>query len=124
MWMRILKVILGGILLEILFFGYCFFYVNYKVGIPCLFDKITGYLCPGCGITRCLLALIRGELDQAFNYNKLVFIMLPFIIVYLFYRIYLYVFDKKDKILKNIPSIFSYILLGVVILFGILRNIW
>ncbi len=41
------------------------------LGIPCLFHKITGYLCPGCGNTRAALALLRLDLGAALSYNLL-----------------------------------------------------
>ena len=34
--------------------------------LPCVFKKITGYNCPGCGIQRSVLALLKGNLYQSF----------------------------------------------------------
>lgn len=95
---------------------------KYHIMLPCLFFRITGYLCPGCGITRCLICLTKGNFYQAFCYNKLFFLLMPFFIAYIFYSLYLYLFSKKDKILKNIPSAIWYLLLIIIILFGIVRN--
>ena len=50
------KVILGTTAL----LGLCFyFFLNQRlsIGIPCLFYQITGFYCPGCGVTRMLFAL-------------------------------------------------------------------
>ena len=41
------------------------------IGIPCLFYKYTGLLCPGCGNSRAALALLRLDLLGALNYNLL-----------------------------------------------------
>ena len=120
---RLNHVIIRYLILLLIFVSY---YTINKItgfGIPCLFNEITGWQCPGCGITRCLFSLVQFKFKDAFNYNPLVFIYLPFIIAYFIYTDYLYIYDKKDKILIKIPKVFTYILVVITILFGILRNI-
>jgi hypothetical protein len=39
---------------------------------PCIFHALTGYYCPGCGGTRAVNALLRGQLLKAFAYHPLV----------------------------------------------------
>lgn len=41
------------------------------IGIPCLFRKMTGLLCPGCGNSRAVLSLLKLDLKAAFFYNML-----------------------------------------------------
>ncbi len=41
-------------------------------GIPCLFQRLTGLYCPGCGATRALRALLKGRLLQSLLYHPLV----------------------------------------------------
>ncbi len=36
---------------------------------PCLFAKITGLPCPGCGMTRATVALIKGDWAASFAYH-------------------------------------------------------
>ena len=48
-------------------------------GIPCLFHRITGFKCPGCGITGLFTALSRFDLKAAYASNQFVFITLPFL---------------------------------------------
>jgi hypothetical protein len=36
---------------------------------PCPFYLLTGIHCPGCGMTRACIALARGEIGQALQYN-------------------------------------------------------
>src|SRR4051812_31409522 len=45
----------------------------------CIFYTLTGLHCAGCGATRCVGALVRGDIEQAFAYNPLFVIVLPFI---------------------------------------------
>jgi hypothetical protein len=37
----------------------------------CLFQTVFGFPSPGCGLTRSFLALVRGDLPQAFSYHLL-----------------------------------------------------
>ena len=46
-------------------------------GIPCLFNQVTGFLCPGCGTSRMALALMRFDFQEAFRYNPVAFVTVP-----------------------------------------------
>ncbi len=46
----------------------------------CLFKNTTGMPCPGCGLTRSYLALLKGDIVDAFNYHPL-FFTIPFILL-------------------------------------------
>lgn len=120
---RMLKIISLNISLIIIFFGYYFLNHFFNFTINCPFHYFTGYYCPGCGVTRLLFYLIQGKIKKAFFSNCLVFILLPFIFFYIFYKQYLYIFDKKDKILSKIPNYVYYLIIIITILFGILRNL-
>ena len=90
------------------------------VGIPCLFYEITGYYCPGCGITRLLFSFLKLDFYQAFRYNPLIFIL---IIITVIYWLVKFILKKFMNISIEIPNYVYYILLVIVIIFGILRNI-
>lgn len=53
----------------------------------CIIHNITGLPCPGCGMTRAYLALLRGDLAGAFYYHPL-FWMVPFGAVVLIFHKY------------------------------------
>lgn len=40
--------------------------------LPCLLHSVTGLYCPGCGGTRAVLALLRGDFYQSFVYHPFV----------------------------------------------------
>lgn len=105
--------IIIAIILGILFI---YIFLKYNIGIPCIFHKLTNFYCPGCGMTRAFISLIRLNLYQAFRYNMLVIIYIPFFIIY---GINKYILKNKYKI----PRFIFYILLVITILFAILRNI-
>ena len=39
----------------------------------CAFHEATGWACPGCGATRCVRSVFRGEFGAAFLVNPLMF---------------------------------------------------
>lgn len=85
-----------------------------NLGIPCVFHEITGLYCPGCGITRAASSLLQLELNQAFRYNPLLFCLLPLSIVYV-----------AARQLRG-PRLAKFIMIamvGVTLLFGVLRNL-
>lgn len=43
----------------------------------CLFYKLTGLYCPGCGSTRAIHAILHGDILRAFGYNIFVVLLLP-----------------------------------------------
>lgn len=47
----------------------------------CLFHDLTGWYCPGCGITRALHALVHFDFRRAFAMNALLMLSLPLLTV-------------------------------------------
>jgi len=121
---RLFHVIKVNVFLFLAFIAYYLInkYTNFY--IPCIFHEITGFKCPGCGVTRLLFALLNFNFVEAFKINPLVFIYLPFIITYYFYVNYLYVYNKKDKILIKVPNYIWGLVIAITILFGIIRNFY
>ena len=56
-------------------------------GIYCLFKKLLGIPCPGCGMTRAYLALLRLDIRGAFEMHPM-FWSVPILLVF-------YLFDGK-----------------------------
>jgi hypothetical protein len=50
--------------------------------IPCIFNYATGMQCPGCGLTRASMAILRGDFAAAFNFNPLIFAAPLFLAAY------------------------------------------
>ncbi len=63
----------------------------------CLFHRLTGYYCPGCGGTRSLVLLFRGDIWGSFRYHPFVlYALFAFIYVVITYIVYL-VRRRTDK---------------------------
>lgn len=84
------------------------------LSVPCVFREATGFLCPGCGVTRFTLALLRGEVEQAFRYNPLIFALVPM------YALYALALKRKQP---RAGSVMMAGMLTLTILFGVMRNI-
>jgi hypothetical protein len=46
----------------------------------CLFRRVTGRPCPGCGMTHALSRLAHGDLPGAWRYNRRVVIVAPLLL--------------------------------------------
>lgn len=92
-------------------------------GIPCLFHLVTGLFCPGCGVTRMLVAMIHLDFKEAFLSNQALFILQPVIYYFVLKQIYFYltqgkvIYSKFERFL----ICFSIVLL---LLYAIYRNIF
>ncbi len=75
--------------LMLLYFAAAYIIMDYY-GITCVFLKLLNIPCPGCGMTRALLSLLRLDFWGAIKYNVVIFFM-PYIFMYIF-------FDFKKKI--------------------------
>lgn len=98
-------------------------FVRYTgLAIPCFFNKVTGLYCPGCGVTRMCVALLQFHFREAFYANPVILCMLPvFLLVFLTGAVR-YVKDGVRE-LPRWQNIVLYICIGILVLFGILRNL-
>ena len=89
---------------------------------PCPFNALTGLHCPGCGTLRGLHELLHGHIGKAFGLNLLMVLSLPFI-VYSFVNYVVAGVRGRPARRIFIPSGFIWALLGIVLLFWIVRNL-
>ena len=101
--------------------AYYMFYTTTGVGSPCVFRAITGYKCPGCGVTHMAVHMSHMEFDKAYNDNQLLFMTWPLIIGEVIYTLYL---GLKRKIMPDINKFLLIIYIIILIVFGILRNLF
>lgn len=62
----------------------------YTADIKCLIKSILGIPCPGCGLTRAWLSVLKGNIGQAFKWHPLFWTVpiLLFIIIFLGGRVF------------------------------------
>ena len=49
--------------------------------IPCLWKTFFGFECSGCGITSSIIEIIKGNLQIAWEINKITFLVLPLLLL-------------------------------------------
>src|SRR2546421_4257673 len=87
----------------------------------CFFYRTTGLLCPGCGALRALHQILHGNLASALRFNSLLVASLP--VVGFFMGRFVVCKMKKQPASHIIPSVWLWWALGVMLAFGVLRNL-
>lgn len=57
--------------------------IGIDICIPCLWKTFFGFNCPGCGITRAFIYLLKLDFINAFKSNWLIVVILPISIYFL-----------------------------------------
>lgn len=93
-----------------------------KIGIPCPFRAVTGLQCPGCGISRMAISLLRLDFVSAFYANPVILLTSPILL-----------FCIADSDLSYIRTgkasshpwcrVLLLMVLAALLVFGIVRNL-
>lgn len=87
----------------------------------CPFLALTGYACPGCGMLRATRALFHGDVGTAVSRNPLIFIALPLMAAA--WIVWMRSAWSGRAAERTFPLWQFYLLVGVLVVFGVLRNI-
>ncbi|MBC7893057.1 MAG: DUF2752 domain-containing protein [Sphingobacteriaceae bacterium] len=89
----------------------------------CVFRKVTGLHCPGCGAQRALHALLHGRFGEAFHNNALLMLALPYALLgfVLDLRNYLRGHGELPAAYRRQEVILA--IFALICLFWILRNV-
>jgi len=88
----------------------------------CPLYSLTGYACPGCGMTRGFHALFHGDVLTALDFNA----MIPVAILvfgYIFLTLMSFTIRGRGLLRGNFNLGLLWGILGLLILFGVLRNL-
>jgi hypothetical protein len=89
---------------------------------PCWLHALTGLHCPGCGATRCLAALTRGDVLQAAAYNPLLLLCLPYLLLW-GVRAAVRTWRGQSVSSRELPGWAIAGIATVIVVYGILRNL-
>lgn len=92
------------------------------IGIPCPIYTVTGLYCPGCGVSRMLLSLLRFDFAAAFRYNPAVMASLPLLALLLLSTGIRYLRTGSWAI-GRFQTALLWGLTAALLLFGVLRNL-
>ena len=84
--------------------------------IPCIFQKITGFACPGCGMTHLCMQLLRLDFAGAAGENLAAALLAPLWLAGILIRA---LFSKGSRA----ENILLWGSVAVLLLFGVLRNL-
>ncbi|BED92844.1 MAG: DUF2752 domain-containing protein [Candidatus Paraimprobicoccus trichonymphae] len=102
---------------------YCLVIKKTNFRIPCIFRKITGLKCPGCGITDFFLYLFNLDAVSAFKCNIAMIIIFPVLVYILIIQNIKYITKNDSKFeFKYVKS--GYILVFLLIIYTFIRNIF
>ena len=96
--------------------------IHWDLHLPCIFREITGYMCPGCGVTRMFKSIICLDFTNAFKYNPVVFLMLPLLVIIFINLTFNYVKKGSMAVAKPLEKLIL-IMIIVLVCFGIIRNL-
>ena len=107
-------------------FGACVLYTSgFGRGIPlaCPIYVFSGYYCPGCGAGRACNAILHGQLYQAFRWNALLVILMPFLALYYGICVVQWVLCGRETFSSHISWKIPAAIFCIVIIYGVIRNI-
>ncbi len=89
--------------------------------IPCMLYEITGFYCPGCGLTRFCKALFIFEWEAAARANLLFFLFLPVLLCVLVVKAIQFIRSGKLQFSRLEYFVgFVFVICGII--FAVLRN--
>lgn len=92
------------------------------LALPCPFHLVTGLLCPGCGVTRMSLALLRLDFAAAWQTNPALLLLLP-VLAGLLGQVALRYVKTGQAHLSPGQNILVWTMVLALLLYGIGRNL-
>ena len=117
--LRLLAV--GGSLLA-LGLGYAVWVRSTGLAVPCLFHAVSGLLCPGCGVTRMCLALLRWDWAEAWDANPVLLLMLPVLTV-MGIRIAARFVRENGTVVSEWENALLWTMTALLAIWGVVRNL-
>lgn len=118
---RLLRLLLTLAALAAAGLGYALVFRRFG-GIPCLFRKVTGLLCPGCGVSHMCVSLLEGDLASAWRYNPALLCISPMFAALCADIAVRYV-REGDMRPHKWANVLLWIMIVVLLLFGLARNL-
>lgn len=88
---------------------------------PCPFYLLTGAFCPGCGGLRSIHALLHGHLGQAFGFNPLLVLLLPYLAFVWLGELLTAATARRWR--TALSPRWGWALLSLIVAFWVLRNV-
>lgn len=89
----------------------------------CVFHQMTGFVCPGCGMTRATYAALHGDWAAALRFNCLGVVLLPVALLGVGLELSAWLGGKPPPVSLRFGRHAMWWLIGAVLAFWVLRNI-
>lgn len=91
-------------------------------GIPCIFHLVTGWQCPGCGMTHMCIALLHLDIRTAYRSHPMMVVLLPvFGVVFVRYLVR-YVYNGQRRLSRSENGII-YLCIALLLIYAVVRNL-
>lgn len=101
---------------------YAIFIEMTGLGLDCIIYENTGIKCPSCGITRMCMNILHCNFEAAFAHNQLLFVTLPIALLWMLYKVMIYIKTGNNSNNK-FENLCIYFFLVAVVIFSVIRNI-
>lgn len=119
---RLVRVLRGVGLVLLLGLAYALWGSVTGLWLPCPFHALTGLECPGCGVTRMCLALLRLDFAGAWAANPGLLLLAPLILGLAGWQMIAYVRTGSRRP-GRVQSALGWVLVGLLVGYGVLRNL-
>lgn len=87
---------------------------------PCLFHRVSGLYCPGCGGTRAVKSLLEGRLTACFFYHPFVLYCAAIYILFMVSHTIEFILRKKSPhkkpFVRGLQARLTYLYVGVILI--------
>ncbi len=120
---RCFRVLSSALFLTAAGVAYGLFFLYTGIGVACPVNFLTGFQCPGCGVTHMCTALLKLDFESAFAANPVLLLLSP--VLFLVFLNYIAGYVKTGRFeMKLWQNILLWICIVILILYGICRNIF
>ncbi len=85
----------------------------------CIFHNLTGLPCPGCGLSRSIVAAAHGEIINSFSHHRLGLLTLVYILLQFVFRLGWILFPEYGLRFSRTGRYIDRGIIGLAVLFGI-----
>jgi hypothetical protein len=85
----------------------------------CIFHNLTGLPCPGCGLSRSIVAAAHGEIINSFSHHRLGLLTLVYILLQFVFRLGWILFPKYELRFSRTGKYLDRGIIGLAVLFGL-----
>lgn len=122
-WKRLFVVLRTAVILLVTGCAYGIFLHFTGIGLVCPVNFVTGWKCPGCGVTHMCLALMRLDFRAAYMANPALFLLSPLLMIISVPYFVGYIMTGKRQ-MRFWQNALLWICIIILVLYGIARNVF